>query len=286
MLVGRLDQDGVLDTSFGGGWARFDMGGGVDEVAAVRLQADGKVVIFGFTDAAGDDDLYVARLLATGGFDPSFGSGNGYVVIPVGAGNDRALDGVIQPDGSYLLAGTTYGANDDIAVVRVLESGLLDPSFGTGGIATYDLSGAADTGRAASFTRDGRLLVAGTAANATSDMAVIQLDQLDQFEDYANGSTDWDAGTSAFGACLYGVAAGATTDVDTWSTSGSCSASDSDPWNAIAPDSADPSAIVAKSPTGVDTAQVHLRFGVRAAPGQQVGSYVAPITFETVAPSI
>ncbi|MCB0879601.1 MAG: hypothetical protein KDC46_11570 [Thermoleophilia bacterium] len=286
VLVARLNENGTVDNSFGGGWARFDMGGGVDEVAAVRLQEDGKVVIFGFTDAAGNDDMYVARLLATGGFDPSFGGGNGYVAIPVGSGNDKALDGIIQPDGSYLIAGTAYGANDDVAVARVLEDGTLDDSFGTAGIATYDLSGASDTGRALAFTRDGRLLVAGTAANATSDMMVFQLDQLDQFDDYADGSTDWDAGRSTFGACLDGVGLGATVDVDTWVTTGSCTSVDTDPWNAIAPDATDPSAVIAKAPTSVDTAVAQIRFGVRTAADQQTGRYMAPITFETVAPSL
>ena len=89
--------------------------------------------------------------------DPTFGTGGSITVPLAGSGVARAV--VIQPDGKIVAAG-----NDgvDSVLVRVDGSGVLDPSFGTGGIVITDFSGSG-TDRANAVVRqpDGKIVTAG-----------------------------------------------------------------------------------------------------------------------------
>ena len=83
-LVVRLNDDGSYDTSFGtnGRVVINNIGGGsnLDRVAALALQADGKVVIAGISRAAApatNNKLYVGRLNANGTIDTTFGGPTG-----------------------------------------------------------------------------------------------------------------------------------------------------------------------------------------------------------------
>ena len=81
------------------------------------------------------------------GLDPTFGNG-GRVSIPVG-GNGQGEAVVIQPADEIVTAGwrtVGTGIDTDFALTRTNSDGTPDTSFGTGGIATTDLGGAADKG--------------------------------------------------------------------------------------------------------------------------------------------
>jgi hypothetical protein len=78
------------------------------------------------------------------GLDVSFGNG-GLVSTPVGGlGQGEAV--VIQPTGGIVTAGwrtVSTGGATDFALTRHDQAGNLDHTFGTDGIATTDLGGAA-----------------------------------------------------------------------------------------------------------------------------------------------
>jgi hypothetical protein len=97
--------------------------------------------------------------------------------------------------------------------------------------------------------------------------------------DYLDTSTDWNQGTNTFGVCLHSVAGNAAPD---WNVHASCPTTDGNYWNPIPAAVADD--IATTNLVGETSAIATLRFGVRTAPTQELGTYVAPISFEVVAP--
>jgi len=74
--LARLNPDGSLDTSFGqGGKVESDFEGNETTISAITLQADGKIVAAGRTETQEGDLFVIARYLADGSLDTSFGSG-------------------------------------------------------------------------------------------------------------------------------------------------------------------------------------------------------------------
>jgi uncharacterized delta-60 repeat protein len=116
MRVTRLRADGSLDTSFGsGGTATIDVGALADLTGGAALDAAGRVVLGGYTQA--DEDVAVVRLMPDGSPDATFGAA-GIATVEFGAatfGNAVAL----APNGRIVVAGQRTGA-DDFAVARLL----------------------------------------------------------------------------------------------------------------------------------------------------------------------
>jgi uncharacterized delta-60 repeat protein len=116
---------GDLDPSFGSGGKVTTDFGGYDVASAVAIQADGKVVAAGFTDAnvgGGVFDFALARYNTDGSLDPSFGSG-GKLTTDFGSFNDGAEAIAIQSDGKIVAAGSTkvgdvLGRDYDFALAR------------------------------------------------------------------------------------------------------------------------------------------------------------------------
>jgi uncharacterized delta-60 repeat protein len=115
MTVTRLKPDGTPDGTFGtAGTATIDFGSLADLAAGAALQADGRIVVAGYTQSA--EDVAVARLNANGSPDGTFGSA-GKATVDFGAatfGNAVAL----APKKRIVVAGQKTG-NDDFAVARL-----------------------------------------------------------------------------------------------------------------------------------------------------------------------
>ena len=128
----RLNPDGSLDTSFDGdGKVIIPVGTGNDVGNSVVLQSDGKIVLTGYSDgSSGNSDFSLIRLNVDGSLDTSF-DGDGKVIIPVGASNDRGRSVVLQSDEKIVLAGTSYDSNgySDFSLIRLNSDGSLDTSF-------------------------------------------------------------------------------------------------------------------------------------------------------------
>jgi uncharacterized delta-60 repeat protein len=166
----RYKSLGGLDTEFGAGGTgvvRVDLGG-TDAAVAMALQPDGKTVVGGYTDVAGQFDFALVRFDVDGQIDPTFGT-NGQVVTDVAGGADFLSGLAVQPDGSIVAVGTgRVGTADQFAAVRYLSDGTLDDSFGamsagvrTGKALVPIAQGATATGVA--LRGDGRILLAGTS---------------------------------------------------------------------------------------------------------------------------
>jgi uncharacterized delta-60 repeat protein len=198
--LARYNANGTLDTSFGnGGMVTTSIGavGMEDNPAAVVLQADGKIVVAGVTQAGTvSQDLALVRYNPNGSLDTSFGpSGTGKVVYQVSAGPDTVYGLATQGD-KILVAGTimnTSGAGtsgDTPYLARFTMSGVLDPGFGTGGVARvpttpFDVSTMA-------LQPDGNIVIAGYLYNGTdNDIALARL--------LPNGSLDVSFGPSGNG---------------------------------------------------------------------------------------
>jgi uncharacterized delta-60 repeat protein len=188
-VVTRLNPNGSYDPDFGGGGTSgFDFGG-IDDGYAAALQADGKIVVAGTTNAA---DAAVARLNANGSVDGSFGPG-GQRTIDYG-GADAALDVLVQPDGKIVLAGRG-GLNNNFVVTRLNPNGSYDPDFGGGGTSGFDFGGT-DRAYAVALQADGKIVVAGSTNAGDGDAAVARLN--------ANGSVDGSFGPGGQRTIDYG----------------------------------------------------------------------------------
>jgi uncharacterized delta-60 repeat protein len=107
--LARYHRDGALDRSFGtGGRVTTDFGGG-DQAQALVVQADGKLVAAGFTNAGAGEDFALARYRPNGTLDPTFGTG-GKVTTDFAGGEDRAEALVVQ-GGRLVAAGSTISAS-------------------------------------------------------------------------------------------------------------------------------------------------------------------------------
>lgn len=171
-VVGRVDADGAVDTSFGAnGFRRIDLGA-IDRPAAILRQADGKYVVAGAHEVFFDNGFIattiksfgIARLDAGGDLDPTF-SGDG-VLTHQFAGSAEAKAGALieQGDGKIIAAGTLF-ATFDVALARYTTAGVLDGTFGSGGRTTGPLRclSAPKLG----LQSDGKLVVACGATDIT-----------------------------------------------------------------------------------------------------------------------
>ena len=162
--VARYLSTGALDPAFAGGSVLITLPpGAMSGIArSVAVQPDGKIVVAGeVTDPSGAPALGVIRLLSDGQPDPTFG-GTGGVVTGGGLAGGRSI--ALQPDGGIVVAGKVGTPVPRFALVRYLGGGTIDPSFGTGGIASTVF----DATKESEFTAvlrqpDGSLLAAGPA---------------------------------------------------------------------------------------------------------------------------
>jgi uncharacterized delta-60 repeat protein len=104
---------------------------------------------------------------APGDLDPAFGTG-GIIATKVGGpyAMETGRDVLVQPDGRIVAVGGVVDSPDfPMLLVRYESDGTLDPSFGTGGVATW--SGPISEARAAALQPDGKIVAAGMVGVGT-----------------------------------------------------------------------------------------------------------------------
>ncbi len=95
-----------------------------------------------------------------GALDTTFGSG-GQVTTDLRGVDDQAVKVVVQPNGRIVVAGTSWnGSSYDFAVVRYMENGMLDTSFGVGGKVISNVGSGAEV-IGLGLQSDGKIVVAG-----------------------------------------------------------------------------------------------------------------------------
>jgi uncharacterized delta-60 repeat protein len=180
---------GVLDSTFGvGGRVVTDFFQSSDRVRALAVQGDGKIVAVGEMVVGGDAQFAVARYLPGGGLDPQFGI-SGMNFINFGGQEDAATAVAVQGDGKIVVAGFTLdqSGNADFALVRLTDSGGLDPDFGNMGRVTLDFAGGPDAATGVLLQGDKILVGGGAVLNGPSDFALARFN--------ADGSLDVGFGT-------------------------------------------------------------------------------------------
>jgi len=150
---------GIILTSLG---AFDDLG------KAVRISADGSIIVGGTSWDSTDPNFALVRYTSAGQLDLTFGGGAGYVTTDLGfsdVGNAIALQG----DGKILLTGSaSNGSASNIALLRYTTAGALDPTFGGGaGVVTTPLSGGS-VGNSVLVQTNGKILVAGDVNNGNN----------------------------------------------------------------------------------------------------------------------
>jgi uncharacterized delta-60 repeat protein len=173
-LVARLHPDLSFDTSFNGtGYRVDDLQGRADEAFAVVVQFDQKILVGGYSQRNASQVWFAfARYNRDGSFDASFGGG--LSLIDFSGSQDDQLRGLaIQPDGKILGVGF---ATQQLAVVRLLKNGDLDPSFGGGGAVLPGIAGSLSSLATDVLVQsDGKIMISGEARFATSDFLAVRL---------------------------------------------------------------------------------------------------------------
>lgn len=218
-MLARLNEDGSFDNTFSTdglyGIPTALVSGSLNEIA---LTPDNKILTTGRFAIAGAWYPGIIRITDDGQVDNSF-SGDGLETYTItGLLASEAFGIEINPDRTIVLAGIARNIlagnnNDNIFVLKVNGNGGLQTSFGTNGIATFDLVGSLqDQAYQLRILSNGKIVVAGaslrTTAVASRDAAVIRLNSngtLDNTFGTLAGRTFIDGGSTAedFGYNLY-----------------------------------------------------------------------------------
>ena len=174
-----LDQQGraVLVSHDSGQWrtflTRFDARGRVDRTfglggisgspmkfpSELALAPDGSLVVSGYGDS-GPAPFQVARFRGDGMPDFGFGIfGIGAVAVPAPGLDGGAWGVAVRPDGAIIAAG--LNGTGSIVVVRFLTTGVVDPTFGTGGITVTPIGQIYSGARSVALDPDGDIVVGG-----------------------------------------------------------------------------------------------------------------------------
>src|SRR5699024_7769939 len=134
----RLTSLGILDSTFDGdGILTLSISSYLDNVFAVKMQQDNKIVACGSkSNASQDYDFLAFRLNTDGSLDNTF-DGDGIATVSFVAGNIREQAKCLEilSDGKILLGGNTSGFSPpaSFALARLNQNGTLDTTFATAG---------------------------------------------------------------------------------------------------------------------------------------------------------
>lgn len=179
-IVVRFDAFGILDQTFGNNGIVLLDGGDYDRGYGVGLDSRGNILITGLrTQPQKDDtdyDIPVFRLDPNGVPDTSFGD-NGMALYDGGT-REECYDLVVQCDDSMLIAGHSGHSDGGISdwalvVLKYDPNGILDPTFGTEGVYSYDPTENTEWGYGLALQMDGKIVVTGQAHNGLDDDVIV-----------------------------------------------------------------------------------------------------------------
>jgi uncharacterized delta-60 repeat protein len=171
--IARYNSNGSLDTSFSDdgkvvlNLSNSTANGADDGPGSVALQHDGKIVVVGYANTAGNPIVF--RLNSTGTLDTTFGN-NGIVIRPPRTGGGLVA---IQWDGKIVTAGNTSFPYD-FTVIRYNPDGSLDTTFDNDGVVTTNMSATVsdDFVRSMVLRSDGKIFVGGYTGNTNANYAI------------------------------------------------------------------------------------------------------------------
>jgi uncharacterized delta-60 repeat protein len=175
-LIARYTSEGSLDGTFGvGGIVTTPLGVQV-QLRSVGIQSDGKIIVGGTLNF---NSFLFIRYTTNGTLDTTFGI-EGFRIVQLGIGTQLTNIQVYSND-TIVSCGS---ANRNVVLVRIDSDGLLDGSFGIGGIVETPLETISGAQSITIQASDMALLVAGFLGG---DIVVLKY--------LANGSIDTSFGT-------------------------------------------------------------------------------------------
>lgn len=152
-IVIRLDQNGRYDPSFNiTGYISFDISG--QSTRALTIAEGTLNSFFVAGDKNNSAQLYIAKISGTGALDSGFGT-SGIKVLDPSSNSDTIHDLKVLADGKLLAAGSMDNCG---LLMRFHETGVLDSSFGTSGLAQECVS---ETYRKALIGPGGKIVAMG-----------------------------------------------------------------------------------------------------------------------------
>jgi uncharacterized delta-60 repeat protein len=163
-VTGRFNPDGSLDQTFGtNGSVQTTFGDAAAEGNDVVLQADGKIIVVGFTGAgsySSFNNFALVRFNPDGSLDQGFGAGG-----KVKSARGVATCVVLQADGKILVGGTyDTGSSNGFMLARYNSNGILDGTFGTAGVTKTAIGGGDAFSFGIGLLGDGRIVLGGYSA--------------------------------------------------------------------------------------------------------------------------
>jgi len=177
-IIMRFLPDGTIDSSYGSSGSTIHTYLASQSLAAVALQADGKIIAAG-TGHNGSSFFhgFAVRVMPNGEYDAGFSAGGLAIIGPENL-SEGINDMMLDASGRILFTGnaTISGFNRAITLYRYLADGTPDPAFGNQGKVTTDLDPAdQDLGLALALQADGRILVGGSyRSDFNSQFAVLR----------------------------------------------------------------------------------------------------------------
>jgi uncharacterized delta-60 repeat protein len=179
-LIGHLDAEGVLDTSFGErGWVSLPFRQSTSAVSN-GPGPDGSLLLFdnqwvkrhhssrgGFRPA--HTVVRVSQLSPTGELDPSFG-GDGRATLGAPRGSLEAAQGTADPSGRVVVAGSyvkpSKSKQRTFFIGRLTANGERDRTFGKAGLAVTGWGRGADAVASSLLLGSSRAILGGTAQSS------------------------------------------------------------------------------------------------------------------------
>ncbi|HRH03439.1 MAG TPA: hypothetical protein PLI68_04040 [Bacteroidia bacterium] len=174
-VVMRYTADGLLDSSFASnGKMVYNFGNGNAIAYAIKVQADGKILVAGRSSAPGIVGMASIRLNMDGSLDTTYGS-NGAVITAVGTANDFALGIYLHSDGRIVLGGASYLSSfSRMALVRYHSDGSIDTTFASNGTLIASVTGENIYCHRIEIDSSSNYIVSGNLSNITSTSAFLK----------------------------------------------------------------------------------------------------------------
>jgi len=163
--LARYNTDGTLDSTFGAGGkvlTEFPLYY-ASSAHGVGLRQDGHIVVAGYVAEGTIADFALACYNPDGSLDTRFGKG-GRVTADLFGKNEYGVSLAIQQDGNLIVAGNVgvWNAQNQFALARYTEDGLLDPNFGQSGRVAVDFSPDTSSLKSLAVQPDGKVVMAGS----------------------------------------------------------------------------------------------------------------------------
>ena len=196
LCFARFYPSGIIDSTFGtNGKTSVSMGpqqyiGGM--TPKIKIDQQGRfVAVNAGTGPGGSDDIFMCRLDSSGIIDNSFNSTGSLFIDMTGSNTWPDIVNAFDFDASgniYAVGATRNGGtpfNNDFAVVKITDSGLLDPTFDADGKKLFNPTNSAEFGRGLRVQPDGKVIIGGTAGGK---MFLFRIDSTGAYDNTFNSN--------------------------------------------------------------------------------------------------